>query len=48
MATAELNLAPPVVPIQRRSRYRDAARRFARNKLSIVGLILVRYGAQAQ
>jgi ABC-type dipeptide/oligopeptide/nickel transport system permease subunit len=43
MATAELDVAnrPSSRTLRRRSLYRDATRRFFRNRLSIVGLIIV-------
>jgi ABC-type dipeptide/oligopeptide/nickel transport system permease subunit len=43
MATAELDVAnrPAQKPLRRRSLYRDAVRRFFRNRLSIVGLVIV-------
>jgi len=43
MATAELDVAnrPSSRTLRRRSLYRDAVRRFFRNRLSIVGLIIV-------
>jgi ABC-type dipeptide/oligopeptide/nickel transport system permease subunit len=41
MATAQLELAQPAVPLQRRSLLRDALRRFSRNKLALVGSAIV-------
>ena len=43
MTTAQLDLAPgaPTRVLPKRSFYRDAARRFMRNKLAIVGLVIV-------
>ena len=43
MATAELDLTqrPPAKTLRKRSLYRDAARRFVRNRLSIIGLVIV-------
>jgi ABC-type dipeptide/oligopeptide/nickel transport system permease subunit len=43
MATAELEATNRPVPrvLRRRSLYRDAARRFFRNRLSIIGLVIV-------
>ncbi|MFZ1769850.1 MAG: hypothetical protein WAU00_11665, partial [Caldilinea sp.] len=43
MATAELDVVNRPAPrvLRRRSLYRDAVRRFFRNRLSIVGLVIV-------
>ena len=43
MATAELPVTDhlPLATVRRRSLWRDASRRFFRNRLSIIGLILV-------
>jgi len=41
MATAELQITEPTPIAHKRSLYRDAARRFMRNKLAVIGLIIV-------
>ena len=41
MATAELRITESTPIAHKRSLYRDAARRFMRNKLAVIGLIIV-------
>ena len=41
MATAELQITGSNQVTHKRSLYRDAARRFMRNKLAVIGLVIV-------